>query len=67
MVFERKFFNYLRPAEMEHEAIRRLIKEQELSLFIHEGFWHAMDTYVDVENLNQMWREEQAGWKVWKE
>jgi glucose-1-phosphate cytidylyltransferase len=67
MVFERKFFNYLRPAEMEHEAIRRLIKEQELSLFIHEGFWHAMDTYVDVENLNQMWREDQAGWKVWKE
>jgi glucose-1-phosphate cytidylyltransferase len=66
MVFHRKFFEYLRPGEMEHEAIRRLIKKRQLSLYIHEGFWHAMDTYVDVENLNTMWKSGQAGWKVWK-
>ena len=66
MVFHKKFFTYLRRKEMEHEGIRRLIQEKELSLFIHEGFWHAMDTYVDVENLNKMWLENPE-WKVWKD
>lgn len=67
MIFNKKFFTYLRNGEMEHEGIRRLIKEQELSLFIHEGFWHSMDTYVDVENLNRMWSSGEAEWKIWKE
>src|SRR5258708_258018 len=30
MVFKKKFFNYLRPAEMEHEAIKRIIQIQQL-------------------------------------
>lgn len=66
MVFRKEFFNYLRMGEMEHEAIKRLISKKELSLFIHEGFWHAMDTYVDVENLNKFWHENPE-WKIWKD
>jgi glucose-1-phosphate cytidylyltransferase len=65
MVFKRKFFDYLREGEMEHEAIKRLIKEDQLSLFVHEGFWHSMDTYPDVENLNAYWNTNPQ-WKVWK-
>jgi glucose-1-phosphate cytidylyltransferase len=64
MVFQKKFFDYLRPQEMEHEAIKRLIAEQQLSLYVHDGFWHAMDTYPDVENLNKYWYENPK-WKVW--
>ena len=66
MVFKREFLDYLKPKEMEHEAIKRIISKKELSLFIHDGFWHSMDTYPDVESLNKYWRE-QPMWKVWKE
>jgi glucose-1-phosphate cytidylyltransferase len=66
MVFKRKFFDYLRPGEMEHEGIKRLIKDKQLSLFVHNGFWHSMDTYPDVENLNKMWSTSPE-WKIWKD
>lgn len=65
MVFNKKFFDCLRPGEMEHEGIKRLIAKKELSIFIHDGFWHSMDTYPDVENLNKLWKEDPK-WKVWK-
>lgn len=66
MVFNTKVFSYFRPGEMDHEAIKRLIKEEELSLYSHEDFWHAMDTYNDVEALNTLWKENPV-WKVWKD
>jgi glucose-1-phosphate cytidylyltransferase len=66
MVFKKKFFHYLRPGEFEHVAIHRLVKDDALSLYVHDGFWHAMDTYADVENLNKFWQA-QPEWKVWKE
>lgn len=66
MVFKREFFDYLRKGEMEHEAIKRLININQLSIFIHEDFWHSMDTYPDVENLNKFWLEDPK-WKVWKD
>lgn len=65
MIFKKDFFEYLKEAEMEHEALKRLIKKQQLSLYFHEGFWHAMDTYSDMDNLNKMW-DEDPKWKVWK-
>lgn len=64
MIFRYSFFNYLRPQEMEHPAIKRLIADDQLSLYIHEGFWHAMDTYSDMETLNQLWMSDPK-WKVW--
>ncbi len=66
MIFQYKFFNYLRPKELEHPALKRLIQEKQLSLFIHKGFWHSMDTYSDVEKLNDYWRNDPQ-WKVWKD
>lgn len=66
MVFNREFFQYLRAGEMEHDALKRLVKKRQMSLFIHEGFWHSMDTYTDVDNLNKFWRSNPR-WKVWKD
>ena len=65
MVFNRKIFHYLRPFEYEHEALKRLIQERELSLFVHKGFWQSMDTYADLEQLNALWRTNPE-WKIWK-
>lgn len=66
MIFKKEVFKYLRPGEMEHKALSRLVKKSQLSLFIHKGFWHSMDTYPDVENLNRFWREDPK-WKVWQD
>lgn len=66
MIFKKEFFSYLRVGEFEHAAIHRLVKDKQLSLYIHEGFWHSMDTYADVENLNKFWYAHPE-WKVWKE
>ena len=60
-----KVFDYLRLGEFEHPAIKRLISERQLSVYLHDGFWHCMDTYADVESLNRYW-EEDPKWKVWK-
>jgi glucose-1-phosphate cytidylyltransferase len=66
MVFKKKFFRYLRPAEFEHAALHRLVKDKQLSMFTHDGFWHSMDTYADVENLNTYWTTGPK-WKVWRD
>ena len=66
MVFKREVFNYLKSGEFEHEALKRLIQVNQLSTFIHEGFWHAMDTYPDVDNLNRLWAEDPR-WKIWQD
>lgn len=65
MVFKKDFFDYLKVGEMEHPSIKRLIAQKQLSLYIHDGFWHSMDTYPDVDNLNNLWNEDPK-WKVWK-
>jgi glucose-1-phosphate cytidylyltransferase len=65
MIFKRDFFSYLKPGEFEHNALQRLVKKKQLSVFIHDGFWHSMDTYPDVDSLNKLWGENPA-WKVWK-
>ncbi len=66
MVFDRKFFNYLKPGETEHPALIRLAQKRELSLYKHEGFWYAVDTYKELETLNEIWRTENPPWNIWR-
>lgn len=66
MVFKYNFFDYLRPGELEHPALKRLIAKRQLSLYIHKGFWRSMDTYSDVEKLNEYWRTDPK-WKIWRD
>lgn len=66
MVFKRQALDYFKEGEMEHEGLKRLIGKNQLSVFIHEGFWHSMDTYPDVDNLNKLWNEGPE-WKIWQD
>ncbi len=65
MIFKKKIFDYIGKGEYEHDALKRLIKEGQLTIYAHNGFWHSMDTYPDVNNLNKLWNEDPK-WKVWK-
>lgn len=64
MVFKKKIFNYIKPGSMIEDVYNPLIEKGQLSLYEHKGFFHAMDTYQDVQDLNQMWNENPA-WKIW--
>ncbi len=66
MVFDKKIFNFIKEGELEHEALKRLIKISQLSVFKHSGFWHCMDTYRDVDDLNKLWIEDPK-WKLWRD
>lgn len=65
MVFNKIFFDYLKPKETEHPALQKLAGEKQLSAYKHEGFWFCMDTYREVEELNTLWTLPKPPWKVW--
>jgi len=63
-VFERGVFDYLsQDGSLEKEPLENLARDGELAIFQHEGFWHCMDTYRDMENLNALWASGDAPWK----
>lgn len=65
MVFKKEFFNFLKPGEMEHPSLKRLAKKKQLSLYMYKGFWMAVDTYKELEELNKLWKFKNSPWKVW--
>lgn len=64
MVFNTELFNYLRPKEAIEVALDRLVPDRKLAIYRHNGFWSAMDTYQDVEEMNRLWNKDPQ-WKVW--
>ena len=49
----------------ERQPLERLAAEGQLNAFVHEGFWHPMDTLRDKQYLEELWATGQAPWKVW--
>lgn len=50
---------------LEREPLRQLAAGGELRVHRHEGFWMGMDTFRDWTELNAMWDEGRAPWRVW--
>jgi glucose-1-phosphate cytidylyltransferase len=50
----------------EREPMERLAREQQLAAFKHAGFWYAMDTLRDKNQLEALWRSGRAPWKIWQ-
>lgn len=64
MVFDKRFFEFLKPGDMIEDALVRLIPEQQLAMYKHESFWYGMDTYKDLLMLNELWGKDPK-WKLW--
>ncbi|HDL64606.1 MAG TPA: glucose-1-phosphate cytidylyltransferase [Proteobacteria bacterium] len=63
-VFQREVFDYLsEDGSLEREPLENLARDGELAIFPHDGFWHCMDTYRDMEHLNEIWASGDAPWK----
>ncbi|MBY0371924.1 NTP transferase domain-containing protein [bacterium] len=63
--FRREFEEYLGLQEglvLEDQPLTRLAADGQLNVFRHLGFWHAMDTLRDRNNLEKLWATGQAPW-----
>ena len=49
----------------EQRPMESLSTRGEVQAFQHRGFWHAMDTLRDRTQLEEMWMQGKAPWKVW--
>ena len=49
----------------EGPPLEALAQEGELLGWRHPGFWHAMDTVRDRNNLEKLWATGNAPWKIW--
>jgi len=67
-VFEREVLDLITGDDqsLEQGLIGLLSSRSELAVYQHNGFWQCMDTYREMELLNEMWRTGQAPWKIWK-
>ena len=50
----------------EQEPLRNLSDDGELMAFQHPGFWEPMDTLRDKQNLESLWADGSAPWKIWQ-
>ena len=48
----------------EHQPLERLVADQQLQAFQHDGFWQPMDTLRDRNYLNDLWERGQAPWSI---
>lgn len=67
-VCEPEVFNYIPDGDdviWEQEPLKSLARDGKLNAYKHTGFWHPMDMLKDKEDLNKMWAENRAPWKVW--
>ena len=49
----------------EREPLEKLAQQDQLSAYLHDGFWHAMDTLRDKHYLEELWTSDRAPWKIW--
>lgn len=50
---------------LESGVLDTLARENELAVFQHRGFWQCMDTYREMQLLNELWASGAAPWKTW--
>ncbi len=50
----------------EKDTLERLVAEGQLKSFEHDGFWQCMDTKLEKDTLEELWRTGKAPWKSWK-
>jgi glucose-1-phosphate cytidylyltransferase len=67
--FNKKFLEYLSSDEdciLEKEPLENLVSDGQLMVYPHSGFWQCVDTYRELEALNELWNSPNPPWKVWK-
>lgn len=67
-VLEPEVFGYITEGDQtiwERSPLERLARENQLDAYKHAGFWQPMDTLRDRNELNALWNNGSAPWKLW--
>lgn len=66
-VLSPQVFNYIENDNTiwEQEPMAKLCDENQMSAFLHDGFWQPMDTLREKNYLEELWQSNAAPWKIW--
>ena len=66
-VFEPEIFDYIHDDStiLEKSPLETLAKENKLTAFKHNGFWHPMDTLREKNHLEELYKSGNIPWKTW--
>ncbi|MFP5271825.1 glucose-1-phosphate cytidylyltransferase [Coleofasciculus sp.] len=66
-VLHRKVLDLIEGDEttFESQPLKTLATLGELAVYQHDGFWQCMDTYREMELLNNLYNSGKALWRVW--
>lgn len=65
--FRRQIFDYMREGEeLVLEPFARLIAEDQLMAYRHEGFFTGMDTFKEKQLFDDLYNSGRMPWAVWK-
>jgi glucose-1-phosphate cytidylyltransferase len=65
MVLKPKVLDLIPENSMVESIFLPLAAQKELSVYTHEGKWKCMDTYREVEEMNEHWQKDPF-WKIWE-
>lgn len=49
----------------EREPCERLVSDNQMMAYKHDGFWQCVDTLHELRILRQLWEDGKAEWKIW--
>ena len=67
MVLEPEVFDYIEDDRtvLEKGPIKKLVEQNNMAGYIHNGFWQCMDTMKEKQKLEALWNSGNAPWKIW--
>lgn len=67
-MFRNAIFDYIRPGEdLVDEPFQRLIEDRQLVAYRHDGFWRAMDTLKEMQELEALHEAGNPPWALWQQ
>ena len=51
---------------LEYGLLEKLTSQGQLGVYHHHGFWQCMDTYREMQMLNELWTSGRAPWARWE-
>jgi glucose-1-phosphate cytidylyltransferase len=57
--------NYVDDVQWEKGPLQEIAKNKQLAAYRHHGFWKPMDALRDRIELENMWNNQSAPWKIW--
>jgi len=67
-ILEPKALDYINDDKTiwEREPLEKLASDNQLSAYLHSGFWQPVDTIREKNHLEELWKLNKAPWKKWE-